>query len=60
AALDERSVIERAKGVIAYTDNVPMDTAFDYLITLAREQQQPLTVIATAIVDQAAEGPLHR
>ncbi|MEU0096513.1 ANTAR domain-containing protein [Kribbella sp. NPDC006257] len=60
AALDERSVIERAKGVIAYTDNVPMDTAFDYLTTLAREQQQPLTVVATAIIDQAAKGPLHR
>jgi hypothetical protein len=60
AALDERTIIERAKGVVAYTRNVPMDTAFDYLITLSREQQQPLTAIAVRIINQAAAGMPHR
>jgi hypothetical protein len=60
AALDERTIIERAKGVIAYTRNVPMDTAFDYLIALSREQQQPLTAIAAHIINQAAAGMPHR
>jgi hypothetical protein len=60
AALGERVVIERAKGVIAYTHNLPMDDAFDYLITLSRERQQSLTTIATSIIDEAAEGPPHR
>jgi hypothetical protein len=52
--------IERAKGVIAYTHNISMDAAFDHLIVLARERKQTLTTTATAIVDQAAEGPLRR
>jgi hypothetical protein len=59
AALDERTIIERAKGVIAYSHNVPMDTAFDYLLTLSREQQQPLTTIATAIINTAAQDPIR-
>jgi AmiR/NasT family two-component response regulator len=57
AALGERVVIERAKGVVAYTHNLPMDDAFDYLITLSRERQQSLTTIATSIIDAAAGPP---
>jgi hypothetical protein len=60
AALGERAVIEAAKGVVAYTHNLPMDNAFEYLITLSRERQEPLTNIATSIIDQAAAGPPHR
>jgi hypothetical protein len=59
AALDERTIIERAKGVIAYTNNLPMDAAFDHLTALAREQNQTLTTTATAVIDQAAADPLR-
>jgi hypothetical protein len=59
-ALDERTIIERAKGVIAYTQNLPMDTAFDHLTALARERNQPLTTIAAGIINQAAAGTPHR
>jgi hypothetical protein len=55
AALEERAVIERAKGVIAYSENLPMDAAFDRLVTLARSAGHPLTTVAAEIVDQAAE-----
>jgi hypothetical protein len=56
AALAERTVIEQAKGVIAYTENVSVDAAFDRLVELARQQPQPLTVLATTIIDQATRG----
>ncbi|GAB2656398.1 GAF domain-containing protein [Kribbella swartbergensis] len=54
AALEERTVIERAKGVIAYTENLPVDAAFDRLIALARDRSQPLTLVAATVVDRAA------
>jgi hypothetical protein len=58
AALEERTVIERAKGVIAYAENLPMDAAFDRLIALARDQARSLTVLAATVVDKAAAtGP---
>jgi len=54
AALEERTVIERAKGVIAYSQDLSMDTAFERLLALAREQTLPLTVVAAAVVNRAA------
>ncbi|MEU0094832.1 GAF and ANTAR domain-containing protein [Kribbella sp. NPDC006257] len=60
AALDERTIIERAKGVIAYSDNLPMDAAFDRLIALAQQRNQSLTTTAAALIDKAAEGPIHQ
>ena len=56
AALAERTVIEHAKGVIAYNDNVSVDAAFDRLVELAREQHQPLTAVATTVVEQASRS----
>ena len=56
AALEERTVIERAKGVIAYTEDLAIDAAFDHLVALARERALPLTVVAEAVVDQAGIG----
>jgi hypothetical protein len=56
AALEERTVIERAKGVIAHTQDLAMDAAFDHLVALAGQQGRPLTVVAAAVVDQAAAG----
>ena len=60
AALEERTVIERAKGVLAYTEDLPMDAAFDRLVALAREQSVPLTVVAAAVVNQAATANRHQ
>lgn len=54
AALAERVVIERARGVIAYPGALPMDAAFDRLVALARDQARPLTVVAAGVIDQAA------
>jgi hypothetical protein len=54
AALEQRTVIEQAKGVLAYTRGLTMDAAFDQLIELARGQQHPLTKVAGLIVEQAS------
>lgn len=56
AALSERAVIERAKGVIAYTEDVPMEVAFDRLAARARQQDLPMTSIAAAVVDDAVNN----
>jgi hypothetical protein len=54
--MQERTVVERAKGVIAYTGDLPMDAAYDRLIALGREAARPLTVVAATGVAQAV-GP---
>ncbi len=56
AALEERAVIEQAKGVLADTDQLAMDAAFDRLIELARSRRLPVTVVAADIIDRAANG----
>jgi hypothetical protein len=56
AALDDRTVIERAKGVLAYTHDLSVDDAFDRLVSLAHDQHRPLTAVAADIVDQAVNG----
>jgi len=56
AALAERTVVEQAKGVLAYSENLSVDAAFDRLVELAAERQQPLTVVAATLVEQAGGG----
>ncbi|QNE16833.1 GAF and ANTAR domain-containing protein [Kribbella qitaiheensis] len=53
AALDQRIVIERAKGVIAYAGNVPTDEAFDLLLALAGSSGRPLGEVAGQLIDHA-------
>jgi hypothetical protein len=53
AALDDRIVVERAKGVLAYTKNVPPDEAFDLLLALAAAAAQPLGEVATQVIENA-------
>jgi hypothetical protein len=53
AALDDRIVVERAKGVLAYTKDVPPDEAFDLLLALSATSAQPLGEIATQIIENA-------
>ena len=48
---------EQAKGVIAYTDNVDLDAAFDKLVALARQLRRPITHVATQVVTEAADHP---
>ncbi|QNE16580.1 GAF and ANTAR domain-containing protein [Kribbella qitaiheensis] len=53
AALDERVVIERAKGVLVQTSNVTMEEAFDHLLKLSRTNGTPLGQIASQLIDNA-------
>jgi len=49
-ALDSRVVIEQAKGVVAHTQNVDMDVAFQMIRTRARSTGTRLSVLAAHIV----------
>jgi hypothetical protein len=53
AALDERIVIERAKGVLAYAEDLPLDEAFDLLLAVAAERGRPLGEVAAQVIDEA-------
>ncbi len=53
AALSERIVIEQAKGVLAQSENLEMDEAFEHLVSLAQRQRRPITRVAEQIVDAA-------
>jgi hypothetical protein len=54
-ALQGRVVIEQAKGVLAQTEDLTMEDAFDRLLTLAEERSQSLTQVAQALVDGASQ-----
>jgi transcriptional regulator with GAF, ATPase, and Fis domain len=56
-ALDSRVVIEQAKGFIAHTLDVDMDTAFRVLRSHARSHQQLLADTARAIVQREVPVP---
>ena len=53
SALDERTVIEQAKGVLAQQGNLPMDAAYQLLLDTAHDRQQLLSAAAVGIVEQA-------
>ncbi|MCS5734479.1 GAF and ANTAR domain-containing protein [Herbiconiux sp. CPCC 203386] len=52
-ALNSRIVIEQAKGIIAYSDQVDMDEAFRRLRSRARASGQLLSVVAREVVEAA-------
>lgn len=57
AALAGRVVIERAKGVLAETEDVEMDEAFTMLVQRSREQAAPLAAVAQEVLhDIVAPG----
>ncbi len=53
-ALDTRIVIERAKGVIAVTGDVPFEEAFEMIRRQARRTQRKVRDVAQSVID---EGP---
>ncbi len=53
SALAERIVIERAKGVLAYVEDVTPQEAFDLLLALTEDSGQTLGDVATEIVYNA-------
>jgi GAF domain-containing protein len=52
AALQGRVVIERAKGVLAHTDNLEMDDAFARLVEVSQQTTLPLSQVAQQILDE--------
>jgi GAF domain-containing protein len=50
-ALNRRTVIEQAKGVVAHTQKVPMDEAFGLIRNYARSHQLPVSQVAARLVD---------
>lgn len=52
-ALDSRVVIEQAKGVVSYTHDLDMDSAFKMIREHARSNQMRLVDLARAIVDRS-------
>ncbi len=57
SALGERTIIERAKGVLAQEHDLTMDAAYTQLLELAARNDQLITTTAAAIVDHAQTGP---
>ncbi len=53
-ALQGRVVIERAKGVLAQTDDLEMDAAFARLVEVSEESGRSLTQVAQGILDDVA------
>lgn len=50
-ALNRRIVIEQAKGVVAHTNQVPVDEAFGLIRGYARSHQLPISQVAARLVD---------
>jgi hypothetical protein len=53
-ALSDRVVIEQAKGVLAYTEDLSVDAAFDRLLAMARHSHRTLSAVAADVVNAVA------
>ena len=51
-ALQSRITIEQAKGVVAFTNGVPIDDAFQIIRAYARRHQLPLSSVAARLVNR--------
>ncbi len=58
AVLEERSVVEQAKGALAYTRTLDMAEAFDALAALADDEGVTLGVAARRVMARARQGTL--
>jgi GAF domain-containing protein len=54
-ALNRRTVIEQAKGVVSYRQQVPMDEAFALIRNYARSHQLPVSQVAARLVDMSLD-----
>jgi hypothetical protein len=54
-ALAARTVVERAKGVLAYQNRVSVDRAYELLLELAASDGLTLTAVADAVVRRASQ-----
>lgn len=59
AALEERTVVEQAKGALAYSRSIPMPEAYDVLVELARAEEVSLGVAARRVMQRARAGRLE-
>ncbi|SDO73056.1 ANTAR domain-containing protein [Nakamurella panacisegetis] len=55
SALDSRTVIEQAKGVLAASQGMTMETAYLALVDMAEDEGMPLSAVATSIVENAVK-----
>ena len=60
SALDERTVIEQAKGVLAEQQHLSMDAAYLQLLEIASGRDQLIGAAAAEIVDRASRQPTSR
>jgi hypothetical protein len=58
AALEERALVEQAKGALAYARSLDMPTAYDALLAMAQSEGRTLGVMARRVMDQARGGTL--
>jgi hypothetical protein len=56
SALDERTVLEQAKGVLAQQKGLGMDAAYDLLLHTAQQGNELLAAAAARLVDEAGQG----
>ena len=56
-ALNSRVVIEQAKGVVSFTNSVPVDEAFELIRAYARRHQLPLRDVAGRLVRRELQLP---
>jgi AmiR/NasT family two-component response regulator len=54
-ALSSRVVIEQAKGVLAHTKGVSIDTAFQLMRDYARSHRMGISKVAARIVDRSLD-----
>lgn len=60
AALEERTLVERAKGALACSRSTSMPEAYDALVDLARAEDVSLGVAARRVMERARTGRLER
>lgn len=56
AALEERAVVEQAKGALAYLQSLDMAAAYESLLAMAEEDGIPLGVAARRVMEWAQRG----
>jgi transcriptional regulator with GAF, ATPase, and Fis domain len=56
-ALEAREIVEQAKGVLAYTEDIDLEQAYRRLVDLGSSEHGSLTQVARAVVDHRGAPP---